>query len=56
MRITLDREKKLFLLQALRDGHFEAEQFNIVFNTGNPSFMTDEQIQAEIERLQQIGD
>lgn len=54
MKIELDRERKLFLLQALKDGGFEAEQFNKVFATGNPCFMTDEQIKAEIERLERI--
>lgn len=54
MRVELNRERKLFLLQALKDGGFEAEQFNTVFGTLNPSFMTDEQIKAEIERLKGI--
>ena len=55
MRIELDREKRIALLQALRDGYFDTDSF---FDEGNGKpvkFMGEDEIEAEITRLDRIN-
>lgn len=50
MRIELDREKKLVLLQALKDGYIDS---NTIMDWADSrlSNMTDDEIEKELERL-----
>lgn len=55
MRIELDREKRIALLQALRDGYFDTDSF---FDEGNGKpvkFMGEDEIEAEITRLDRLN-
>ena len=48
--IILDREKKIKLLEALRRGYIERDEVHELF----PLDMSDEELQAEIERLWKV--
>lgn len=55
MKIELDREKRIVLLQALRDGYFDTERF---FDEGSAKpvkFMTEDEIEAEITRIDRLN-
>ena len=55
MRIELDREKRIILLTALRDGYFDTESF---FDEGSAKpvkFMTEDEIEAEITRIDRLN-
>lgn len=55
MRIELDREKRIVLLQALRDGYFDTDSF---FDDGNGKpvkFMGEDEIEAEITRIDRLN-
>lgn len=52
MKIELDREKRIVLLQALRDGYFDTDLF---FDEGSAKpvkYMDEAEIEAEITRIE----
>ena len=55
MKIELDREKRIVLLQALRDGYFDTDRF---FDEGSAKpvkFMAEDEIEAEITRIDRLN-